>query len=115
MWKWPLRYFKWHYTEGLYDLLMICRGLAFFWLDFWGVSYFIETLGEPLGNHTGHSLTDIFSRVSGLVLRFIFITVGAMGAILMLPISLALVVGWLLYPVMIILMISVGIKLIIYG
>lgn len=109
------RYFLWHYTEALYDLITICRGLALFWLNFWGVRYFIETLGEPLGFRYENFVLDLFSRLAGLVVRFVFITVGAVGAVVMVPISLVVVVGWLFYPLFVLSLIILGGKFLIYG
>lgn len=111
MFKLFFSYWRWHYSEGVKELLKLERNFIFFIFHFFAIKELVSTLFLPwqlLGEkyRGGFDLKEWFSslvinvlmRFVGFFMRSILIILGIVFGLMFFCISVILIILWLILP-----------------
>lgn len=113
-------YILWHYTKAWQDLFRVIGNYLWFVGNYFSINLLLGTLFSPWrrmaivgGKGTSDSflgalLINTFMRVVGFLMRSITILVGAFVLFVCITLSCALIIVWLLLPVIVFFMFFAG-------
>jgi len=124
MFKLVISYIGWHYSEAIRDLVSICRNFIFFWFHFFSISTLLRTLfspwqmlGEPyrgtfnISDNLGIFALNTIMRIVGFFIRISVIVFGLVVMAISVVMTGALLIFWLLLPMLIIVLLVSGLRL----
>lgn len=124
MFKLVTSYIGWHYSEAVRELVSICRNFIFFWYHFFSISTLLRTLfspwqmlGEPyqrgfnIPANLGIFALNTIMRIVGFFVRIVVIFFGLVTISVSIVFTGALLIFWLLLPVIIIVLFVSGLRL----
>lgn len=120
-----LKYFYWHYAIAPSNILGILKNYLIGTWDRFLISKHLQTLFSPwhrllpsqipekqnFGTKILNAILDFYIRILAAIIRLIIIVVGLLNELLLIILFLLLLIIWLLWPVIFILMIIKGLKL----
>jgi len=120
-----LTYFKWHYGEGVKELLSIVASFFLFILHFFSMPLLLKTLFHPWRRMNeaykrgldpeallSALLVNIIMRGVGFVSRISIIIIGVILLVIGGVLGLLLVIAWLFLPLLLVILFAVSISLI---
>ena len=121
-------YLRWHYSDGIFDLVGVIRNFLWFFYEFFSIPLLLKTLFVPFNrikeeHQKGFNpalwaqelLVNTLMRVVGALLRVLTILIGIIIELLTLISGFAFVIIWLCVPLLVIFLIGFGIIYIILG
>lgn len=119
------RYIAWHYSRALNSLWRIGNNLIWFFYHFFSIPLLVHTMFVPwrrlsekkttgldLGNMLGRLIINVIMRLVGFIVRLATISVGILFCLGILFVSMVCTIFWLIAPVVAVLSVLVGIRLI---
>lgn len=113
-------YIKWHYSRAIRELLNVLENFVRFVFHFFSIRLLLRTFFSPwrrmheeydktdLGNVASSLLVNAIMRVFGMVLRSVIIAAGLIFLAATLLLSVAAVFAWLLFPLLVVAILSSG-------
>ena len=119
------RYFIWHYSKAVGELVHIIGNFIWFFYEFFSISLLCKTFFAPYkrldeGYGNGFNISRIFEaviinmlmRLVGVTLRSVLILLGIIFIVLTVVVGFFMLLVWLLAPLLVLFLISYGIKLV---
>lgn len=101
----------WHFYEAPAFLFSVWKNYLLFVLDYFSMPLLLSTLFSPwrktawsysrkfvIGEYLGNIITNTFSRILGAILRLVLIIAGIMVELLVAIMGAAVMVCWILLP-----------------
>lgn len=117
-----LQYLRWHYTQGVVDLVHIVGNFVWFFYEFFSIRLLFATLFVPfhrlneegptgldLGRMAEKLIVNMLMRLVGALMRISLILFGSMLIGLTLVVGLAFLVMWLCAPLIAVVLTVFGI------
>jgi len=121
-----LLYFRWHFLEAPKEILGAIKNILVFNLEYFSVVLLLKTLFAPWKRyqwaHKGgfdikktmeNLASNLISRTIGAALRGFIIIIGLFTEIALVLVSVFVFLGWMILPLLIILSLFYGIRLLI--
>ncbi|MDP3778949.1 MAG: hypothetical protein Q8R30_02820 [bacterium] len=121
-----IAYIGWHFGKGLRELFQLWKNLSWFGYHFFSIPLLLRTLIRPLFRihesapaGTGLNLElffenltiNLIARITGFFLRIFLIICGAVYQICILFLAPILFLGWLIIPILPLVLIIIGIQM----
>ena len=110
------QYLAWHYSYGLPNLFTLTKEFIRFIFNFFSINLFFRTLFSPMFSvESGIAdeqyaegvialfVSSMVMRVLGFILRTLFIIIGLLSIIFTTICMMAVIIAWLLLPVLLLL------------
>lgn len=121
-------YIRWHYTQGILDLIGVIRNFVWFFYNFFSISLLLKTLFQPferlgerykkgfdLGSWMETFVINTLMRLVGAIMRMFLILVGIALILLTLVVGLFFLLAWIFAPLLLFFLVTYGLKLISLG
>lgn len=123
--RFVFEYFRWHYSDALVAILRTTRNFVWFFYEFYSIPLLLKTFFMPfhrmkevytrhvnLGKWLEAFTVNTIMRVVGAVLRLILIFLGIVCMVFAGVCGIAFLVAWILSPLLLLFLISYGVKLV---
>lgn len=117
-------YWRWHYSRGVADILILARNYVWFMVHFFSIPLLLSTLFSPwkrlhedkpehfdLEGYFGALIVNILMRLFGFTFRITVITIGLVFTLLTLLLSVLGIIIWLTAPLVLVALLFLGLSL----
>jgi len=126
--RFALYYIRWHYSQGIVDLIGVVRNFIWFFYTFFSIPLLLKTLFQPferlgeryskgfdIGAWAQVFVVNSLMRAVGVLLRLFLIFMGIIFIISTVVIGLLFLVAWILAPLLLFFLVTYGLKLMSLG
>ncbi|KKS30704.1 MAG: hypothetical protein UV60_C0005G0006 [Parcubacteria group bacterium GW2011_GWA2_43_11] len=126
--RFALYYIRWHYSQGIVDLIGVVRNFIWFFYTFFSIPLLLKTLFQPferLGERYSKGfdpgawaqvfVVNSLMRVVGALLRLFLVLIGIIFIILTIVVGVLFLVAWILAPLLLFFLVTYGLKLMSLG